>query len=367
MSYRICTIYVLLLSTLCYPALSVADDAPPVATELSYSIESVKNFSGGISRGSATLGAALLDVSFDSAANGWWPGGTLFIEGLLDHGRDPSGAFIGDMQTASNIADGNRTRLQQLWYEQKLGESLSLLVGLHDLNSEFDVSEYGSLFLNSSFGIAPDISANAAGVSIFPQAGWALRLDFHPFDHLSLHGAVYDGDPTTRAVRSSEGTMKIVEAIWSSDTQAYKLGGWQHSGSKTAPDGRVFGSDGGLYAVVDQSLGGGYGVFVQLGYAQQGRNDIGNYVGLGLHVEGSVLGRGGDELGIALARAGFSDVYRRVNSSSRAETVVELTYHLQLLSWLSLHPDLQWIQHPGGDPTLSAASVGLLRASITLP
>ena len=362
----------LLAALLLPPLLAQADDTPPpVDTQLSYSIEGAKNFSGGLRKGSATLGSGLLDVTFDSDANGWWPGGTLFIEGLLDHGTDPS-TFVGDTQTFSNIADGNRTRLQQFWYEQRLGDQFSLLFGLHDLNSEFDVSEYASLFLNSSFGIAPDISANAPGVSIFPQAGWAIRAYAALSDQLSLRAAIYDGDPTTRTVTSREGYMKIVELVWGSDQQAYKIGGWQHSGNKTAPDNRVFGSDSGIYAVIDQPLttwegGAALGMFVQLGAAQKDRNDISNYLGLGLHLAGAIPGRPDDEMGIALARAGFSNVYRRVNSSSRAETAVEFTYHAQLLDWLELQPSFQWIQHPGGDPALATAKAGMVRATITLP
>ncbi len=341
-----------------------------VTTELSYSIEGARNFSGGLRKGNATLGSGLLDVTFDSAANGWWQGGTLFIEGLLDHGRNPSD-FIGDTQTASNIADGNRTRLQQFWFEQQLGESFSILAGLHDLNSEFDVSEYASLFLNSSFGIAPDISSGAPGISIFPQAGWAIRINAQLTEPLSLRVAIYDGDPTTRTVTSKEGYMKIAEFAWSSGAGVYKIGGWQHSGNKTAPDGRIYGSDGGIYGVMDQPLtrwgSGALGLFMQLGLAQKNRNDVANYLGLGLHVTGPVPGREDDECGIALARAGFSDSYRRVNNSSRAETAVEITYHAQLLPWLSLHPDFQWIFNPGGDSTRASAKVGLLRAVIELP
>ncbi|RMH51466.1 MAG: carbohydrate porin [Zetaproteobacteria bacterium] len=350
---------------------ALADEArQPVTTELSYSFEGDKNFSGGLRKGSATLGSGLLDVTFDSEAAGWWPGGTLFIEGLLDHGRNPSD-FIGDVQTASNIADGNRTRLQQMWYEQRLGQGLSLLAGLHDLNSEFDVSEYASLFLNSSFGIAPDISANAQGISIFPQAGWAVRLFLQLNEAISLRMAVYDGDPTTRTVTGREGYMKIVEAAWSSGEAAWKIGGWQHSGDKTAPDGRLYGSNGGIYGVIDQPLtrweGGALGLFVQWGLAQKDRNDFSNYLGAGIHVAGPIPGRGDDEFGLAVARAGFSDIYRRVNGSTRAETAIEATYQLQLRPWLQLHPAFQWILHPGGDPKLADAKVGMLRATITLP
>ncbi len=341
-----------------------------VETSLSYAIEGVRNFGGGQARGTELLGSAVLDVSVDTEQAGWWPGGSVLIEGLLDHGRDPSARFIGDAQTASNIADGNRTNLQQFWYEQKLGDMVAVLVGLHDLNSEFDVTEYGGLFLNSSFGIGPEISGNVP-VSIFPRAGGAVRVAIQG-EHLGLRVAAYDGDPATRAIRAGqEGLMWIGEASWTDGARAYKIGAWRHTANKTGPDGRVFGSDSGAYAVVDQPLyekdGTALGVFLQLGAARSDRNDIANYVGFGFNLAGPLPGRGDDVFGVAVARAGFSSVARRVNGWTRDETVIEVTYDMALTGWLHLHPSFQYIRHPGGDPALAAARVGVLRVELDLP
>jgi len=357
--------YILGIMLWAWCGMAYAQQQDGLNIELSYIGEEAWNTGGGLNKGSLYHGFGDLVLYIDTEQAGWWQGGTLIVEGLINHGRDPS-RFIGDIQTASNIADGSRTRLQQLWYEQLFGEYLSVLAGLHDLNSEFYVSEYGSLFLNSSFGVGPELSANVAS-SLWPEAGWATRIALHG-EHLYARIAAYDGDPATRALRpGSEGLMWIAEVGFQQGATAYKLGAWHHTATKTGPDGSIFSSDSGVYAIIDQEIVRGFGLFLQLGYAQPKRNEIANYAGLGIHWDGPIPGRSADQFGIAVARAGFSHVNRRVNGLAAAETSVEITYDLAMTDWLSIQPDMQWIQHPGGDPQLAAAQVVMLRVELTLP
>jgi len=261
-----------------------ASDDAGITAEMVYVVESVSNISGGLKKDSSYLSTADLAVTVDTAQAGWWQGGTWFVEFLSNQGVDPS-SFIGDVQTASNIADGNRTRLQQFWYQQALGEHVSLLLGLDDLNAEFYVSEYASWFLNSSFGIGPEISGNV-GTSLWPEAGWAARLDVHDANHY-LRIAAYDGDPATRGIDlAKEGLMLIAETGLSQGFSAYKLGAWTDTAEKNAPDGRIYKSNFGIYAVIDQAINDGVAVFMQLGLTPSDRNEISNYLGVGLHLHG---------------------------------------------------------------------------------
>jgi len=333
-----------------------------------YTGEIVDTFGGGSLGKSGTIYHDNLDLTLnvDTGKAGLWNGGTLWFYVLQDHGRDPSAAMIGDLQTASNIAvPHDQFRLFEAWYDQNLADgAVSLLAGLHNLNSEFYVSDYASLFLNSSFGIGPELSANVP-TSIFPKAGLGLRLRVKPSDASYLQAAIYDGDPASLALHPSEGYLDIAEAGYSTGSNNYKLGCWRHSADKTrSGSAAVYSSDYGFYGVVDQELvrfhttpWSSLGMFVQLGWVPSDRNEVTGYFGTGLHLHGPFPGRGGDDVGIAMARA---------TTHQDAETALELAYRFVVNRWLTLRPDFQWIFNPGGDKNMPTAKVGLFRCEVTL-
>ncbi|MDX8381449.1 MAG: carbohydrate porin [Ghiorsea sp.] len=349
----------LILLPLTWWNLAYAQDG--IGLDFFYVGEGVSNVQGGAQKNSAYLGTGDVSITLDTEMQG----GVWFAEGLMNHGRDPSG-FVGDMQTASNIADKSRVRLQQFWYQQTLSDDVSVLVGRHDLNSEFYTSEYASLFINSSFGIGPDLSGNVP-TSIWPEAGLGARLAITFDKKFLFRTAIYDGDPSTSKVDSStEGLFWISEVNLSQGKSEYKWGIWQHSADKIAPNGNVVSSDYGSYMVVDQEVSGDVGVFVQLGITPQSRNDISNYLGLGMHLKGLFSALNNDLFGIAVARAGFSSGYRNANNLKAAETTIEITYDMPFTQDISIHPAYQWIQHPSGDSSLKAAHVAILRFEVSL-
>lgn len=333
-----------------------------------YTGEVVDTFAGGALHKSGTIYHDNLDLtlSIDTGKAGLWKGGTLWLYGLQNHGGDPSAAKIGDLQVVSNIAvPHDQCRLFEAWYNQDFADgTVSLLAGLHNLNSEFYVSDYGSLFLNSSFGIGPELSANVP-VSIFPKAGLGVRLRLRPAEGYYLQAAAYDGDPATLALHAAEGYFDIAETGYSRDGSDYKLGCWRHSADKTRSGSTTtYDSDYGVYGVVDQELfklntspTSSLGLFVQLGWVPSDRNDVTGYLGTGLHMHGPFPGRAEDDVGVAMARA---------DTHQDAETVLELTYRFVASSWLSLRPDFQWIFNPGGDKSVPTAKVGMLRFEVTL-
>lgn len=335
-----------------------------ISTEISYMGDAVSNISGGLSQQSTYLGTGDLGITIDTEEAGMWQGGTWFIETLVNHGNNPS-TFVGDVQGVSNIADGNRTRLQQLWYQHSLGESSTITAGLHDLNSEFYVSHHAQLFLNSSFGIGPEISVNVP-TSLWPEAGFGVRLSIG-VDHGYYHFEVYDGDPSTRTIDvGQEGLMWIAEAAHTVQASLYKVGIWQHTADKTAPDGVIYDSDYGVYMVWDYVVDDRWGAFLQLGLTPDARNDISDYIGLGFHIHGIIPNRQGDVFGVAVARAGFGSRNQRVNGLTSAETTLEITYDMAMNDFVHIHPSYQWVQYPSGDPLLAAAHVAMLRVEINL-
>ena len=334
-----------------------------IALDTLYTGETVRNFSGGVfdKKGSVYEDNLDITLTLDTGKLRLWPGGTLFVYGLRDHGGDPSADLIGDIQTASNIEAPNQFIINEFWYQQNFhDDTISLLFGLHDLNSEFYVTDYGSLFLNSSFGIGPELSYNVP-VSIFPKSGGAIRLRLQPSDSFYFQAAVYDGDPSTRRISSSEGKMIISEAGISTKSGKYKLGSWLHTANKVF-NNQVFKNDYGFYAITDQEIikwsdNSFIGAFIQWGWVPSDRNEITGYLGGGLHMHGIIPSRNEDDFGVAVARA---------NTHQSAETSLEFTYLIVATPWLSIQPSFQLIRDPSGDPAVKTAKVGLLRFEIAL-
>lgn len=361
--------------------------------ELVYTGEIFGNLSGGLETGKKYMANIDLTLTVDTEKAGWWGGGTFFVYSLNNHGGDFSGELVGDLQTVSNIEAGDHWRLYEIWYEQNLFDgAFSILLGQHDLNSEFDVTEYGGLFLDSSFGIEPDISANVP-VSIFPVATPAVRVKLLPNEAFYIQAAVYDGDPGDQDLNnnglefrltSDEGFMSIYEMGYSiaqnSLPGTYKLGGWYHtkkfddvSATDAAGDPVQRSGNYGIYFLADQMVWSeqdgsnqGLGLFVQIGGAPDDRNTVDFYIGGGLNYHGLCPNRDEDDFGIAVAHASISDkmVDAGAGTLESAETTLEITYLANITPWFSVQPDFQYIINPSADPALKNATVAGLRFGI---
>ena len=125
----------------------------------SYIGDVVTNYSGGLKRGTTYLGLANFRIGVNTSSIGLWKGGEFFINGSNAHGGDPSADLVGDFHVVSNIETNDLTYLHELWYKQSFG-SFEINVGLQDLNSEFVSTEYGSIFLNSTFGTPSTLASN---------------------------------------------------------------------------------------------------------------------------------------------------------------------------------------------------------------
>ncbi|EKE13423.1 MAG: hypothetical protein ACD_13C00019G0001, partial [uncultured bacterium] len=161
-----------------------------------YTGEVFGNLYGGFSKGIAYLDNfdLILTVNADSLLG--WKGASFLIYGLGNQGGSPS-SHAGDFQAASNIDSSDTWKLYEASFQQAFFNGrLSFLVGLYDLNSEFDAMETSDIFINSSHGIGADYSQSGKnGPSIFPTTSLAARVRVQPLEALYVQGAVYDGVP----------------------------------------------------------------------------------------------------------------------------------------------------------------------------
>ena len=302
----------------------------------------------------------------------------------------------------SNLEAPPAPRIEELWLQQNLlGNHLSWLVGRYDLGTEFYRVQSGALFTNSSFGTGPEFGhSGVAGPSIFPNPAVGTRIDFKPTPNTVWRVALLDGVPVDRPAQGirlfapGDGALIVGElallarpdtggggeprhrrfAIGRGLTRSYAgklaLGAWYYTARfpdlvDTLPNGtRVqHRGSGGAYVIGDQKVGS-FTVFAQLGLGDGRVNQVGGYVGGGVTLTGPLASRAQDALGLAVAAARNGSHFERAQAAAgvpaAGETTVELTYAVELSSWVMMQPDLQYVIRPGGTAlTRNAVVLGL--------
>jgi len=356
-----------------------------VETGFTYSADIFANVNGGIETGLRYMDNIDVEVGFEAK------GLSFYIYGLGNQGKSIS-EIVGDLQVISNIDTDNSWRLFEAWFLKKLPKiNSSLLIGLYDLNSEFDVINGGGLFLNSSHGIGPDFSSSGiTGPSIFPLTSLSARLKINPIKGVSVKFAVLDAVPsnpentlgTSVYLRDSEGALFISEISFSrfgSDSESllnrgvneetpFRLvfGGWKYSQERSGWLGEME-SDHGLYAIGELSFENGLSVFGRTGAANRDVNRFNYYVGAGLTFSGLSKHRVQDMLGLSISLPINSDDFvfveeRNGNNYSENETNIELTYLWIVSDRVSFQFDTQYIQNPNQAPEIDDAFVIGLRS-----
>ena len=300
---------------------------------------------------------------------------TAHVDLIAVHGPDFTGRRVGAYQTVSSLEADTLPHVYEAWAQWKPSSFVSAKAGLVDLNAEFDIQNTGALFVNSSFGIAPDISQSGLnGPSIFPMTSAALVLRLQhgrkvlalgAFD--ALAGARHD--PRQLAVRfpGTTGALLIAEARMPVRSWLLQFGGWHYTTRFDALDpARPPAISRGAYGMLEGAVTRKVSAWIRLGIADARANPIAAYAG-----GGAVATLGTWRIGIAAAHARLGQTARRTllapDRARRAETVIELTAQRPLARWLAIQPDLQYVIHPGWAPGARDTLVAGLRFSLALP
>ena len=353
---------------------------PAVDLSVTYTADLWSVADGGLARGERYLDNLDVTLKVDAERALGWRGATLFAYGLYNNGRPLSADLIGDIQTTSNIETGVKAvRLYEFWVEQRFaGDRGSVKLGLYDLNSEFDTTGSGALFLSSSHGVGPDLSQTGDnGPSIFPVTSLAIRGDLRLSERVLLRAAVLDavpGDPdrprrTAIRLGGGDGALLITEAEYQDPATKVAIGVWHYTARRTPLDETLAprGGNDGLYGLVERKLlreandeDQGLSGWLRVGIANGEINPISRYFGGGLVYTGPFAGRDEDQVGAAFALATLGDTARRLFALPSDELAFELTYRAPLTEWLTVQPDVQYIVNPAGASGLNdALAIGL--------
>lgn len=343
----------------------------PWSWDIAYTGEWWSNRDGGRERGTRYLDNLDVTLAIDAERAFGLPGVEFFLYGLYNNGHTFGGELTGDVHGVSNIETGvQAVRLYEAWADWRFGRDRrhSLRIGLYDLNSEFDTTDSGSLFINSAHGVGSDLADSGRnGPSIFPVTSLALRWR-GTFDEWTAQAAVFDGvpgdpaHPKRTAVRFDHGDgALLIGEVHRSGARVRKagIGAWYYT--SRFPDLQARDTNGapvmrrgshGVYGLIDVRLAGDGSAperqltgFLRIGTADSAVNEINRYVGAGLAWRG---------IGLAYAHAHAVAPHRGVEEN------IELTWRIAVTDWLTLQPDIQYILNPGLEPgTDHALAVGL--------
>lgn len=332
----------------------------------------------------ASAGSPVRGADFVGRADAWldFKGPVVGLDALsahLDviavHGPDFSGRRTGAYQTVSSLEADTLPHVYEAWTQWKPNDFVSAKAGLIDLNAEFDIQNTGALFVNSAFGIGPDISQSGlAGPSIFPMTSSALVVRMQ-YGRKALALGVFDAvagardDPRKPAVRfpGTTGALVIAETRLPVGPWLLQAGGWHYTTRFDALDPTEAPAlSRGAYGMLEGAVTRKLSAWIRVGIADSRANPISSYFG-----GGAVATLGNWRLGIAAAHARLGEAARRTlvapDRARQAETVLELTAQRPLASWLNIQPDLQYVIHPGWDQAGHNTLVLGMRFSVALP
>ncbi|HCM40250.1 MAG: hypothetical protein A2Z97_13305 [Bdellovibrionales bacterium GWB1_52_6] len=350
--------------------------------------------SGGLEPGSLYVQNIDLRLALDLEKLAGWTGGSMFFYGLFNHGGETS-SRVGDEQVTSNIeSPKDLNKLYEAWLQQTFFDGkVSVLAGLHDLNSEFYVTDTSTLFFNSSFGVGRELSQTGAqGPSIFPTAATSLRIRTEPtqsfYFQFGIFNAVASELEKTAEFRfkGSDGALLISEMAYHGSPTAdgagtphsfkYALGFWAYS---TTSDHLLSSIDPahtksvnqGAYLLIDQGLTSHLSAFARYGIANTEINPISSNLSGGVVYTGLIPTRDQDRLGFGVTHVRSGSEYKTLSQAAEspvlnAETTFELNYRFEAIPGIAVQPDVQWVKNPSADPAVGNATVLSARLEISL-
>lgn len=361
----------------------LADDTPPkLEWGASYTQDYWQDINGGLRRGGGAPGLLDLEATVDGRIWGGSQDDLLHIEVFGLTGSSISNR-VGDLQGLDNIEGRDTVTVYEAWYQHNFqAAGLKLRGGLMGYDEQFDILDSAGVFLNSSFGLEPTVAQ--APVPSYPVStlGGTLRWDGSSGAYALL--GVYDGTPglpdhprgTHVDFSSGAGILSALEiGSTGSGRTPYKLaiGAWYNSHTYQDLAGNTRVRNLGAYLIGERRLLGDdehlpkVDAFFQVGYANTQSNPLDGYLGVGIDLTGLWTARPQDVLGLGVASAHTSELFRRTTDGARpAETAVELTYSMPVNRHFSIQPDVQYIFNPGADASVGHALIVGVRVTLAL-
>jgi porin len=366
------------------------------------------NYAGGLKTGTTMQGVTTGTVDVDTQKAFGLPGGTFHISALQLHGEALSGPYLGNIQAANGNEGEDGTRLWEMWYDQSFDKGLfDIKIGQQSIDNEFIGSTYSALFVNTMAGwpLVPSDDLYGGGPA-YPLSSLGVRVQVKPTDNQTILAGVFDDNPgggafddDAQALDFNGGKFNLnTGALWIAEYQyaatpfglpgTYKIGGYYDSGSF---EDERYGTDGlslanpasngdplkhhgnySLYGVVDQTVwqsasnsARNVNVFGRIMGGPSTQNFISFFFNGGVTMAAPFQGRDNDQIGLDFGLGKVSTRASGLDQDSglarrTTEELFEITYQAQVLPWLVVQPDMQYVVNPGGgtlDPNDSTHNI----------
>jgi porin len=369
------------------PAAPAPTPAPaPTANDaytlnLLYTGEGWADVSGGLRRGGSYMYNVDGQLQVDTGKALGWTGGLFEVEGFYANAMSTGNKFVGALDQQSPIdtaADVQMFRLYQLFYDQNFG-STDVRAGIYDLETEFSNTKPMALFLsknltwNTAFDQSGTMPENGTiGPGNYPYTPLAVRVRQNFSPSVSVQVAIANGasdNPNNLAQNgvnfsSAYGALFLGEADYTPDKYTKLMaGGWGLTSK--LPDFGQYNADGSQRMVYGEegayvggaarlySAGGKRGLdgFFTLGLSTPQSTNVAESFNTGLVYTGLFDARPGDKIGVSMNINGASNNFRQWqiqqgNLIGAAETSFEVTYRAKINEYLTIQPDIQYINEP---------------------
>jgi len=234
----------------------------------------------------------------------------------------------------------------EAWYEHYFCEErVVLTVGKVDLSNYVDGNAVANdetvQFLNTGL-------VNSLAIEFPEDNGAGVHVGVYPAEWIELNFGWAESDADWEDLfDNSFGIAEVNIKPGLLDREGnYRLYVWTNGSDKAEIDGTDTDEDGwGVGVSLDQQLTDNVTVFLRAAYEDDDVYEVESAWSIGAEVRGTKWNRENDALGIAVAQAFVNDDL----DPDDTETLVEIYYSYAVNDQLSISPDLQIIDRPGGD------------------
>jgi porin len=328
-----------------------------------------------------------------------WSGAKLYFSVLEMHGSSLTHESLGDIAGFSNIYGYNTIRLGEVYLEQSFFDNqLRITAGQLLSHDDFFGNSYEELFINGTLDEFTFLSANLPFSPLFPMATPGVKIDLEPGKTFFLKAAVFSGSVQAQSVNRhsvdfpisvSTGAFIFSEVGFHLNSNngglpgTYTAAAFYHTGTRADVGyrpGAVKNGDYGIFFMGDQMVwrqnhepgkkGPALAVWSRIGAAPAESNLVTFYADGGISLLAPLPGRNDDVLAIGAACSKVSHHASEFNQAAggqplSTESVLEVTYNLQLAPWWQLQPDFQYYLKPSAGIHAANAAVLGLRTTIT--